>query len=98
MIDTDVHGPLESTRQPLRPLNRGHTTVQGQLVEPQIIDFNRLQTIKVHVMQRQASAALFLNQRKCRTGDGFGIDPEPFGQSADEGRFSGAQIAGEQHH
>src|SRR5687767_12392434 len=97
VLDRDGDGVFERTRQAIGPFDRGHTALYRHFVEAEVVHFDRLEAIEIHVKERQAPAPVFLNERKRRTADFRRIDAQPFCHSADERRFSCAQVARHEH-
>ena len=53
----------------------------------------RLKAIEVHVMQRQAAAAVLRGDDEGRAGDQLGVDVEPTGEPPDETGLPGSELA-----
>src|SRR5688572_4041063 len=96
--DFNANGPraFERMCQPVRPLDRQHTVVHAQLVEPEIVRCGAIEPVEIDVIERQSSTAIFMNECERRTADLPRIDVQAFRKASDEGRLPGAKISREQ--
>ena len=97
MLDPDGDRSLHGTRQAIGPLDGGDPVFESQIVQTEIVHFHRREAIEIDVVELKASAAVFVDQGEGGTADLERIDTEPGGHAADERRFPGAEIAGQQH-
>src|SRR5262245_57320461 len=98
MLDSNLDGVLEMPRQPIGPLDGGDAIAACQLVEAEVVHLDRFQSVKIDVVERQPSAAIFLDERESGAGDLARLDPQPGGEAADKRGLPCSEISRQQHH
>ena len=96
MCEPDLHGIGRPLGPAIRPFDRDDAVTGDELVEPEIRNLHGLEAIEVHVVQRQAMAGVFLDDRERRARDIRGLSADAAGEAANEGGLARAELAEEQ--
>ena len=84
--------------EPIGPFDGQHAVLHADFLEPEIVGRGAIEAVEIRVIERETSAAIFMDERESGTADVGGIDPEAFCEAAHKRRLACTEIAGEQQH
>jgi hypothetical protein len=95
--DLDADRVRERPWKSIRPFNGRYPSRKRHFIQAKVVDFERPQAVQIYVIQRKASAPIFLYDGECGTADLARIYPKAFGEASNEGGLTGAEITREQY-
>ncbi len=97
MGDLDADRVRKRPRKTIRPFDGRYPSRKRQFIQAEVVDFERPQAVQVDMIQREASAPIFLYDRERRTADLARINAKAFGETSNEGGLTGSEVAREQY-
>ncbi len=93
VLDHDSQSTGRPSLQSLGPLDRQHPLGREISIQSNLIEIRAVKPVQIHVHQGQPSAAVFVDEGESGTGDLRRVNPQTFGQPADEGGLASPEIA-----
>lgn len=97
-LDSDQSCPTDVVSQSIGPLDCEDAVAHTRFLQPEIFSRRVVEAVQIRMVERQSAAAIFVEQRECRTTDFRRIDSQSRSQPFDERGLAGTEIAGKQQH